>query len=1146
MVKVYRNTLVAVLVLTGFFSYQAKGQQLSTPQKRQLQQFSDSLRESAHNARERAYNWAEVNNVAVRVKRNDGGVQELQYLDEKGLPVFYQTLNSGAAITTRTNALYQNGALGLSLSGKGMKVGVWDGGAVKKHSELVNRFIQTDGAGELSDHATHVTGTIIATGLNASAKGMAFEADAITNDWNSDIAEMASHASNGLLLSNHSYGMVLGWSYDDGAWKWYGGDGQEDYRFGLYSSESQALDKLAREAPYYTIVWAAGNDRSDTGDGSKPADGPFDTIGPAGVAKNIITVGAVEKVTEYVDHSSVRMSSFSSWGPTDDGRIKPDIVGAGVGIFSTMASGDNQYASLNGTSMASPNVTGSLLLLQQLNQQVNGSFLKSSTLKGLAIHTAREAGAHSGPDYQYGWGLLDTQTAASAILNNVNGRNYIIQELNLKEGGVVEIPVTSDGNKPVRVTISWTDAPASISGASIDPKDIKLVNDLDVRVSTTAGSDFAPWILDPANPFAAAKRGDNIRDNVEQVVISNPEAREYIIKVSHKGSLANAEQAFSVIIEYSGQESDNNTLYWIGGSGQWHDASHWSLTSGGTPANLVPSAEDNAVFDENSFSGETSQVSVTQPVAAANFRWYSNAPTELLLNGQTISVNGSVILNSSNLTVAGGGTFMFSGKQPLSQLNLKGVKTPEVDFIFDNPEGDWSVNALTSANTIEVVDGKLKAEGLNATVKRLITGENTDIASFKGTVFAGLKELKFLGEPSVIDLSGSVIKFSGSPGEALTLSASKGMAFPALELAAASNLIISDSVIVDQLNSAGEVSFLNSATVNNLILDPGAGINLEEDKILNVGKTISLIGTAEQPINITGSGANGSRIRHDIYSKICGDFLVVKGVSADGKATFNAGANSSLENAQNWQKEACEDVLFADFTVSYPCTGALTSFDNFSTGNVTDFQWLIDGVLQEQMDDFSSTFSFNESGAYNVKLIINNGEFSSVNEKTIVVGENTLKKPEIVINDNLLAATTPADLYQWYRDGQALEGANKRTYDTGGKKGVYQVAVMDSLCNAASAPIVVTAIEEEEVMATASVEGIKIYANPIGDVLHIETQSSLGKWKGEIYDLQGRLVVSGFKGLQKSEVEVSHLKEGIYILRLYIDKEIKSFKLYKN
>ena len=111
------------------------------------------------------------------------------------------------------------------------------------------------------------------------------------------------------------------------------------------------------------------------------------------------------------------MSSFSGWGPTDDGRIKPDICANGVGLYSSYSGSDTQYASISGTSMATPNLSGSLLLLQQHYQNLfgTGSFMRSATLKGLVIHTADEAGSNPGPDYKFGWGLANMATAAQAI-----------------------------------------------------------------------------------------------------------------------------------------------------------------------------------------------------------------------------------------------------------------------------------------------------------------------------------------------------------------------------------------------------------------------------------------------------------------------------------------------------------------------------------------------------------------------------------------------------------------------------------------------------------------------------------------------------------------------------------------------------------
>ncbi len=63
------------------------------------------------------------------------------------------------------------------------------------------------------------------------------------------------------------------------------------------------------------MVWAAGNDRNEVGDGTKNADGPEDSIGPEGVSKNNLTIGAVNGVNDYSGPGDVVMSPFSSWGP---------------------------------------------------------------------------------------------------------------------------------------------------------------------------------------------------------------------------------------------------------------------------------------------------------------------------------------------------------------------------------------------------------------------------------------------------------------------------------------------------------------------------------------------------------------------------------------------------------------------------------------------------------------------------------------------------------------------------------------------------------------------------------------------------------------------------------------------------------------
>ena len=137
----------------------------------------------------------------------------------------------------------------------------------------------------------------------------------------------------------------------------------------------------------------------------------------------MLTVGAVDDIiggySRFSGPSSVQMAEFSGWGPTDDGRIKPDVVGNGMFLISAW-SDSPFYAAAAGTSMSAPNVTGSLLLLQEHYQGIYGAgnFMRAATLKALAIHTADEAGDADGPDYAFGWGLLNTKTAAQVISEN--------------------------------------------------------------------------------------------------------------------------------------------------------------------------------------------------------------------------------------------------------------------------------------------------------------------------------------------------------------------------------------------------------------------------------------------------------------------------------------------------------------------------------------------------------------------------------------------------------------------------------------------------------------------------------------------------------------------------------------------------------
>ncbi|HEY0175493.1 MAG TPA: T9SS type A sorting domain-containing protein, partial [Pedobacter sp.] len=180
--------------------------------------------------------------------------------------------------------------------------------------------------------------------------------------------------------------------------------------------------------------------------------------------------------------------------------------------------------------------------------QNGNNFMRSATLKALAIGTAAEAGPAPGPDYSYGWGLLNMEAAAQAILDN--GTKTKITENVLSQGEQQFIDVVASGNAPLTGTICWTDpeAAAISSLSGLNNTTPRLLNDLDLRAAqgTTI---YRPWVLDPANPAAPAVPGDNTRDNVEQVLVANPTAgTTYRFSISHKGTLKRGPQAYSIIL----------------------------------------------------------------------------------------------------------------------------------------------------------------------------------------------------------------------------------------------------------------------------------------------------------------------------------------------------------------------------------------------------------------------------------------------------------------------------------------------------------------------------------------------------------------------------------------------------------------------
>lgn len=498
-----------------------------------LNQLSEEYADYHQREQLKAFEYAKANNIETIIRHENGGVAVLQQVLEDGTLLYLATDNDSSAVTINTNNVHGGGDRNLNLNGTNITLGIWDGGQVRAtHQELVGRVVQPDNDPNLDGHATHVAGTMIASGVNSSAKGMAHNASLRAYSFNNDFSEMVNEASNGLLISNHSYGLIP--------------SQLPDSFFGAYISSTRDVDLITYNTPYYLPVFSAGNSRNNNPPNNPNKNG-YDLITGKNIAKNNLCVANVLGISNYTGPSSVNANNSTSFGPADDGRIKPDVAAQGTGVFSTESVSDTGYGNRSGTSMASPAVSGSIALLQEHYNNMFGNFLTAASIKALVLHTTKEAGDFPGPDYKFGWGLMDTAAAADIITNK--DFTSILEENSLNQGDTYTFNVDAlDPNVPLVATIVWTDPAGQVQNTSTaDDPTPRLVNDLDIRVTDSNGTVFFPWKLNPASPATAATTGDNIVDNIEKVEVNNPTGT-YTIQVTHKGNLLNSQQNYSLVL----------------------------------------------------------------------------------------------------------------------------------------------------------------------------------------------------------------------------------------------------------------------------------------------------------------------------------------------------------------------------------------------------------------------------------------------------------------------------------------------------------------------------------------------------------------------------------------------------------------------
>ncbi len=1042
--------------------------------------------------------------------------------DEKGNWRYRATLNHDAAISTGAASLQEQDK-GFQLSGEEMICGIWEDGFVSDHIELGNRILSKEGSTPKT-HAIHVTGTILAAGNNALAKGMAPQAKAFTYYFDNDEAEMKALSTpdeTGLLFSNHSYGTVTGWSRSNGVWTWYGDaniSAEEDFLHGFYSARTQSLDALAFASPYHTIVWAAGNDRGEPGDGTHPADcnkgTGYDCIIPDATGKNTITVGAVNKVLSYTSPASVIMSNFSSWGPTDDGRIKPDVVGVGVNVFSLSAAGENTYTTSSGTSMATPNVTGSLMLLQQLYGKLKaGKRMRSATVKALAIHTAREAGAKAGPDYQFGWGLINIEAGANFLLKE-NGVENRLVEATLLEGETHQISIRPKPNKKITVTICWTDPEGNPVNDALDPPDRMLMNDLDIRLIDEDGIVTQPWILNPTVPQAQATQGDNVRDNVEKIELETPLQKTYRVVVRHKGKLKYEKQDYSLAISYTDVDESSTVFYWIGNSGNWNDTQHWSLTQGGAATSEIPGENDMVIFDASSLA-DNDTVTLTQHAACARFIWLADKIAVLNTMGNTLTSSEQFTAGSSKMSAMGEGTLKFAANTS-GIVNFLNNDFSKINVVFE--KGNWTVNGSASVGNVAMQQGEHHWVNTTIQADRIILPSLSrwDVTNAQLTITSALTlpatALLFTSEGSSIRVKNQHVTIDWKEHDY------KGKIF----VTENTTLTMLGENKIATVEVAGTLVAQGSFTYDTLHLRVGSELSIKDGETQTVSSTMEIQSSTEAPTHI--SAETNASLHLASHQKYCFDNLIISNINLEGESVANAGVNSTLNNSSDWLQMPCEDVLFADFEIQYLCEGAMTQLMDVSTGIRTAWQW---NFGDEASVDNTSLLQnpqhfFTSRGDFEIVLTVQNSTQTHTFNKLISIVENTLPANSVILSTDQLLSLNTASAYQWYINREAIENATNRSLTFQQDAGVYEVVTIQENCNRVSAPYLVTGIDNAE-------QGFYVFPNPADDAFTVEYDRNKFVGTATLKNSLGQVIKS--INIRES-VSTLHLPEGLYIIEI--------------
>ena len=447
-------------------------------------------------------------------------------------------------IDVRNNATF-------TLDGSGEMIAIADTGLDQDHPDLAGRVaavytqygLDASPADSNTGHGTHIAISTLGSGAtNATTTGIAPNADLVMYALEHDPTGVFGRIGSIYDLLRDAEQMTARVAIN--AW---GANGN----YGQYTADSRSVDILVHDKPDMLPLFSVG-DRGDQG-GSQ--------VTAPGTAKNVLAIGA-----SGTGSTLGTVASFSSQGPSLDGRIKPDLVAPGVDLCSgraeeaktspgiacsieTHGNGADMYTSLSGTSQATAVAGGVAALTREfIREEVGISAPSGSLIKAAMINGARDLGAADAPNAIEGWGQVDLERTVLPFWDDASPSTsalttFMDDNTPLDAGFGLLYAFDLDAAHGIDITLAWSDEAGSANAAQGDSR---LVNNLDLILVSPSGTEW--YGNNFANGFTSSGQVSDAVNNVERINVAPgvlSESGQWLVKVLHRGGTT---QDFGLVV----------------------------------------------------------------------------------------------------------------------------------------------------------------------------------------------------------------------------------------------------------------------------------------------------------------------------------------------------------------------------------------------------------------------------------------------------------------------------------------------------------------------------------------------------------------------------------------------------------------------